>query len=98
MPRRAPYLLRWSPDAHAYELTRDGDPVPREMAPGSRAWLDWLDGSASFSFQGRSGARCTVRKETLRRGDGYWYGYRSLHGRTVKRYIGRTADLSIARL
>jgi LuxR family maltose regulon positive regulatory protein len=56
-----------------------------------------LASHASFSFQGRSG-RMSVLKEARQRGAGYWYAYRS-HGRhTMKRYLGRTSDLSLARL
>jgi LuxR family maltose regulon positive regulatory protein len=30
---------------------------------------------SSISFQSRSGAYCTVRKEKMQRGDSYWYAY-----------------------
>ncbi len=98
MPRRTAHLVQWSPAREAYEVRSGGDPEPQSPVPDSAAWFDWLDGIPSFSFRSRSGAHCTVRKETLQRGGAYWYGYRSVHGRTVKRYLGRTADLSIARL
>ncbi len=98
MPRHSPNLVRWSPAGEDYEVQAGGDPETRAPTPGSAAWFEWLDGIASFSFRGQSGAHCTVRKERLRRGGAYWYAYRSSNGRTIKRYIGRTADLSIARL
>src|SRR5690242_7545139 len=108
MPRRAPNLVRWSPAGQVYDMQVDGDrgsesPVDGDRGsesppPDSGAWFDWLGGIASFSFQSRSGAHCTVRKEKPQRGGAYWYGYRSRQGRTIKRYIGRTADLSLARL
>ncbi len=98
MPRRAARSICWSPERQRYEVWDGGRPDAAAVLPEGDAWLAWLDGCASFAFQGRSGARCTVRKETLRRGGAYWYGYRSLRGRTVKRYIGRTADLRLARL
>jgi LuxR family transcriptional regulator, maltose regulon positive regulatory protein len=66
--------------------------------PGSPAWFDWLEQVKSFAFSSRSGTDYTVRKEKMQRGGSYWYGYRSLAGKTVKRYVGRTADLSMARL
>jgi len=96
LPRRAPYLVHWLVDRQAYRV--DGDATRVALTPGRDAWFDWLDGIVSFAFHSRSGAHCTIRKETLRRGGAYWYGYRSRRGRTVKRYIGRTADLSVARL
>jgi LuxR family maltose regulon positive regulatory protein len=40
----------------------------------------------------------TVRKQRVQRGGNYWYAYRRLHGRIVKRYIGKTADITFARL
>lgn len=41
----------------------------------------------------------TLLKETRARGeDGYWYAYRRLGKRTVKKYAGRPADLTFARL
>ena len=98
MPRRASHAVRWLSESHCYTL-QDGDgPTERELLSGDMSRLDWLDQIASFSFHGRSGTYCTVRRETMRRGGAYWYAYRSLQGRTVKRYLGRTADLTIARL
>jgi len=96
MPRHVPYLVRWFPERQAYGV--DGVAAPVMLVPGHATWFAWLDSIASFAFHGRSGLRCTVRKEAMRRGSAYWYGYRSRQGRTVKRYIGRTADLSIGRL
>ena len=98
MPRRAPHHLRWSPQTEAYELSTGENPASHKVMPGSPAWFAWLEHIPSFSFQSRSGAHCTVRKETVQRSGDYWYAYRSLHRRTMKRYIGRTADLSTARL
>jgi LuxR family maltose regulon positive regulatory protein len=61
-------------------------------------WREWLASHTSFSFQGREG-HLTLLKETRARGeDGYWYAYRRLGKRTVKKYAGRPADLTIARL
>src|SRR5438045_3443876 len=98
MPGRAPYLLRWSPQKQGYEITAKDLSAPYDITPGDPAWFVWLDGVTSFAFYSRTGAYCTVRKEAIQRSGTYWYGYRSMQRRTVKRYIGRTADLSIARL
>jgi LuxR family maltose regulon positive regulatory protein len=98
MPRRAPYLLRWCPETGTYVLRCGAEGEPLEITPDGPAWLDWLDGVASFSFQSRSGDVCTVRKETVQRGGAYWYAYRRAGGRMAKRYLGRTADVSLARL
>ncbi|MBO0789354.1 MAG: hypothetical protein J2P36_00145 [Ktedonobacteraceae bacterium] len=98
MPRRAPYSLRWSSQSDSYEISGQNFTDLREIVPDSQAWWEWLDGIASFAFHSQSGAHYTARKEMIQGRGAYWYGYRSLHGRTVKRYLGRTADLSIARL
>src|SRR5579883_3057009 len=98
MPRRAPYLLRWCPETGAYDLRNGADGEPLEITPDGPAWIDWLSGVVSFSFQSRSGDVCTVRKETVQRGGTYWYAYRRAGGRMAKRYLGRTADVSLARL
>ncbi len=100
MPRRTTYLLRWLEEEQAYELTGIGVPIvePQDLRPGTHAWFDWLEQVTSFAFASRFGADYTVRKEQMQRGGLYWYGYRSFQGKTIKRYLGRTADLSLARL
>lgn len=100
MPRRTTHLVRWLEEEQSYELTGAGTSVdgPQDLRPGNRAWFDWLEYVTSFAFSSRSGVDYTVRKEKMQRGGSYWYGYRSLQGKTIKRYIGRTADLSMTRL
>src|SRR5260221_4978795 len=100
MPRRTTYLLRWLEEEQAYELTGVGVPIvePQDLRPGNHAWFHWLEQVTSFAFASRFGAGYTVRKEKMQRGGLYWYGYRSFQGKTIKRYIGGTADLSLARL
>src|SRR5438270_13851558 len=66
--------------------------------PCSPECLAWLSGISSFAFVCRSGTHYTARKEKLQRGGAYWYGYRWHLGKTIKRYIGKPTDLSIARL
>ncbi|HZR41308.1 MAG TPA: transcriptional regulator, partial [Ktedonobacteraceae bacterium] len=92
MPRYAHYQLKWSSQTQTYALYIGGSASEVGFS------ADSLEKIASFSFQSRSGEYCTVRKQTVQRGTEYWYGYRRVQGRIVKRYLGRTADLSIARL
>jgi LuxR family maltose regulon positive regulatory protein len=92
MPRYANYQLRWSEQAQTYLLS-SGDQASEQALTS-----EWLEQIASFSFHSRSGIHYTVRKQKVQRGNSYWYGYRRLHGRIVKRYLGRTADLTLARL
>jgi LuxR family maltose regulon positive regulatory protein len=95
MPRFARIQLRWSEQAQNYILFM-GDPASEQVLSSDR--LDWLEQVASFSFHCRSGMHYTVRKQKVQRGNDYWYAYRRLHGRIVKRYLGRMADLTLARL
>lgn len=98
MPRRATHALRWNPEVEAYEVQRGGAPGSPDVVADGPAWRAWLAGVMSFAFQGRSGGACTVREEAARRGGAYWYAYRRAGGRMRKRYLGRGADLTLARL
>ncbi len=91
--------LIWSQEDQQY-LWRDG--LEQSLKAAGReepeAWLKQLSAFTSFSFQGREG-RLTLLKEARPRGeDGYWYAYRRQGKRTTKKYAGRTADLTAARL
>jgi len=98
MPRHATYHVQWSAETDRYEIHADQMSAAAPPSPDTRAWFEWLEGIGSFAFSGRAGIRCTLLKERVQRGGSYWYGYRSLHGKTIKRYLGRTQDLSLARL
>ncbi|GER90456.1 LuxR family transcriptional regulator [Dictyobacter vulcani] len=99
MPRRAPYIVRWSALAQQYEIAgTTGLLPPADLVPGEASWFTWLESITSFAFYSPSGANCTVRKEVIQGSGSYWYAYRSLQQRTVKRYLGRTMDLSLTHL
>lgn len=96
MPRTAACVLIWLPEQETYELRRQGDshPLPVDNAGGFARLVEY----SSFAFQGRHG-RLTLRREARPHStDGYWYAYRSHGHKTLKRYAGRSADLTIARL
>jgi LuxR family maltose regulon positive regulatory protein len=97
MPKTAPCALIWSSDRGIYEFRHQGGISPHPLnAEDEHYFIRLVDGS-SFAFQGKHG-RLTLRKEPRQHGEGYWYAYRN-HGRsTLKRYAGRTADLTITRL
>lgn len=58
----------------------------------------WLETTKSFRFIPNSpNTPYTARKEPGKGGD-YWYGYRKVTGRLHKKYIGKTSDLSTAKL
>src|SRR5579859_4703274 len=97
MPRRTTYILRWSDEQRCYEMA-GGIPGSEIPQPTNPEWLAWLSTLSSFAFACRTGVHYTARQEKLQRGSSYWYGYRSHMGKTVKRYIGKTSDISIAQL
>ena len=67
------------------------------IVPESPAWFAWLDQVSSFAFFGKSG-HYTARKEAKQRGDRYWYAYLATGEQLTKKYLGKTADLTLARL
>src|SRR5260370_37479514 len=97
MPKAATYALIWSSEQHTYELCQQGESAPQPLCTDDEHGLKQLTSSSSFAFQGQHG-RLTLRKEARQHGEGYWYAYRSQGRRTLKKYAGRTADLTIARL
>ncbi|HEY3365461.1 MAG TPA: LuxR C-terminal-related transcriptional regulator [Symbiobacteriaceae bacterium] len=96
MPRTAAHSVTWSPERDAYDLHEPGRTAPAPL-PEEAEWVLWLSTRTSFAFQGRHG-HLTLRKESRGAGEGYWYAYRGLGGRTRKRYAGKTAQLFVAHL
>jgi len=98
MPKSALYTIMWSSEQGAYLLyTRDHPDAPL-LQGDPEPWLTWLTSHPSFSFQGRHGHLNLQKEKRLRGDEGYWYAYRRQEKRIVKKYVGRSADLSIARL
>ena len=94
MPRTPLHTLSWSQDHARYELFS----FSQVFVPGDdAAWQAWLEIHDSFAFQGRQG-RLNVYKEARPRGGQYWYAYHTTSKRTHKRYLGRTAKVTFARL
>lgn len=98
MPKQTRYLLIWSAQTHKYEVQIRGEGISLPIVPESLAWFIWLDEISSFSFRSKEGHTCTVRKEQVQRGNAYWYGYRRNSEKTIKRYIGRSTDLTLSHL
>src|SRR5437016_8522578 len=71
--------------------------VRAQLEPDSPDWFRWLARLGSFHFQGKSG-HFTARQESKQRGDTYWYAYRKAHGQRLKRYLGATTTLTLAKL
>src|SRR6266567_9577654 len=94
MPRTPLHTLIWSQDHAWYELFSFSQVF---VTGDEEAWQAWLEVHDSFAFQGRQG-RLNVYKEARPRGGQYWYAYHTTSKRTHKRYLGRTAKVTFARL
>lgn len=92
MPKYTPIRLRWVEQAQRYVIFVDNQATEQEL---NRVWLDQ---TAAFAFHSRWGMHYTVRKQKVQRGSQYWYAYRRLHGHIVKRYLGKSADLTLTHL
>ncbi len=97
MPRVPVYTLAWSPVTATYELYQTRDREGLKILPESPAWFAWLEQVSSFAFVGKSG-RYTARKEAKQRGDRYWSAYLATGEHLTKKYLGKTANLILARL
>ncbi len=97
MPKVPMYTLAWSPATESYELYETRDREGLTIVTDSPAWFAWLDQVSSFAFLGKSG-HYTARKEARQRGDRYWYAYLTIGEQLTKKYLGKTADLTLARL
>lgn len=97
----------------AYKTPRVSDGVlcdDRILGPSipldSPDWFAWLEAPTNVCFTyalfnrrlGYIVGFITMRKETRQRGGVYWSGYRRQGHRLCKRYLGRSADLTQARL
>jgi ATP/maltotriose-dependent transcriptional regulator MalT len=97
MPKVPMYTLSWLFTKETYELYQTRDRGILGIDPESPEWFAWLDQVSSFAFSGKRG-HYTARKETKQRGDRYWYAYLATSEQLMKKYLGKTADLSLARL
>jgi LuxR family maltose regulon positive regulatory protein len=97
MPKAAHYSLTWHSERQTYELHEHPGGHLLTVTPGEQTWFAWLDTVTSFTFRGKLG-QFTVRKESRQWGDRYWYAYRRVGPKLRKKYLGRTADLTLVRL
>ncbi len=97
MQHIASSTLSWLARHLVYELSDAKHREVLRMTIEGPAWFAWLDEVSSFAFHGQSGS-FTARKETKQRGAVYWYAYRKREGKLAKKYLGKTADLTFARL
>src|SRR5215467_12460171 len=97
MPKVPMYTLAWSSTTQVYELYQTHDREGLGITPESPAWFAWLEQVSSFAFVGKNGYY-TARKEARQRGDLYWYAYRTTDTQLTKKYVGKTANVTLARL
>ncbi|HKF38186.1 MAG TPA: hypothetical protein VKB35_14925, partial [Ktedonobacteraceae bacterium] len=97
MPKVPMFTLAWSSATGAYELYETRDRGVLGIVPDSPAWFTWLDQVSSFALVGKSG-RYTARREARRHSNRYWYAYLVTGTQLTKKYLGKTSDLSLARL
>jgi hypothetical protein len=89
--------------AHHHQKRRRADMVWRTLYTDSAAvslestsWFDWLAHNALFYLESQEGT-FTARRE-LRGGTAFWYAFRRHRNKLYKAYLGRSTDLTYARL
>ena len=94
MPKVAAHRAIWMPEYQRYTLRSQGqDGV---SCDDDTTWLAWVAGRTTFAFDGKAG-KANLRKEARQAGaDGYWYAYRRVGQQVIKRYAGRTGELTLA--
>src|SRR4051794_30353996 len=77
----------------------DAAGIEHTLIIGSPEWYRWLadEQQRSFVFACADGS-FQARKERKQRGGCYWIAYRRAHGKIHKRYLGKSEELSPARL
>jgi LuxR family maltose regulon positive regulatory protein len=98
MAKKAPAMLLWSAEDRQYIWQKERNTEKRVELSAQDNLFRLLDECTSFSFQGQQGHLNLLKEMRVRGGDGYWYAYRRQGKRVVKKYAGRPADLTIARL
>src|SRR5215470_10696702 len=97
MPKPSRHVLIWLPEQEHYELQTQGQSVQWFRPGDEAAFSRWLETHTSFAFVGQAG-RLSVLKEARPRGSGYWYAYQKQGRQTRKRYLGRSSQVTFARL
>ncbi len=88
-------MARTTPQVLHDRLTEHGG--PESIVVGSLAWFAWLEQARLFTFRSPAGT-FTARQERRTGGGAYWRAYRTIGGRQHRAYLGRSADLTPARL
>jgi LuxR family maltose regulon positive regulatory protein len=94
VPKIAAHRVVWMPEYQRYALHSQGQ--DDRSCDDDAVWLAWVAERTTFAFDGKAG-KANLRKEARRAGaDGYWYAYRRVGQEVIKRYAGRTGELTLA--
>jgi LuxR family maltose regulon positive regulatory protein len=96
-PKLLPHAFIWSHERQHYQLFSHNQPGQIFLPADQSAFSGWLDEHTAFAFLGQAG-KLSVLKEVRPRGSGYWYAYRTHNRHTRKRYLGRSSQVTFARL
>ena len=96
MPKAA-FTLAWSAASDTYEWSGEPGDELLALVPDSPAWFARLAELPSFAFHGQAGSY-TARQERRGRDERYWYAYLRAGQKLSKKYLGKTTDLTLARL
>lgn len=91
--RRIPQVV----DAYLTIQDIAGSDLP-PIAVDSAAWYAWLEAPTTRSFAFHSAVGSFTARRERQHGRWYWYGYQTQHGQLHKRYIGKPAEVTQARL
>jgi len=97
MPKSAHYLVNWSPEQEKYLFIEQENGAASSALEGE-GWQQWLEEHRSFAFHGRNGQINVLKEKRSRGGDDYWYAYQRRGKQMLKRYAGRSKQLSVERL
>src|SRR5438552_9147255 len=98
MPKAAMHTLTWSSERDMYDLHEQDNRDHPLLQVDDESWFAWLATHTSFSFQGKYGQLNLLKEARPRGEEGYWYAYQRQRKRMLKKYAGRSTDLTIARL
>ena len=90
-------MARTTPVVQGEILIWQGDDQKQALTVGSPAWYAWLEDASTFAFVSDMGT-FTARKESTRHGGTYWKAYRKREGKLRRAYLGKSRDVTLARL
>jgi LuxR family maltose regulon positive regulatory protein len=98
MPKSAQYIVSWSQENATYLFIRPENATSPSQSLVGEDWHAWLESHHSFAFHGRNGKLNLLKEKRNRGSEGYWYAYQRHGKQMLKRYIGRSSQLSMVSL